>query len=77
MISEALKRAIDRAAQQPEAEQAAIAQAILDMLDADSTWNALLGDPRTPVVLEKLWEEALDEVKAGKAEEITGDGFDS
>ncbi len=72
-----LKQALERAAQQTEAEQAAIAQAIMEMLDADSAWNTLLSDPRTPQVLDELWAEAMDEVKAGNAEEITGDGFSS
>ncbi|MGH9637492.1 MAG: hypothetical protein ACRD72_21880 [Candidatus Angelobacter sp.] len=72
-----LKQAMERAAQQSDEEQAAIAQAIMEMLDADTTWDALLNDPRTPEVLDKLWAEAMDEVKQGNAEEITGDGFNS
>ncbi len=77
MLTDALKQAMERAAQQSESEQAAIAQTIMEMLDADTAWNALLNDPRTPQVLDDLWAEALDEVKEGKAEEITGDGFNS
>ena len=74
---DALKQAMEHAAQQPEAEQEAIAQAIMEMITADAAWDALLHDPRTPPVLDKLWAEAMDEVKEGKAEEITGDGFNS
>lgn len=68
---------MERAAQQPEAEQEAIAQAIMEMIAADAAWGALLHDPRTPPVLDKLWAEATDEVKEGKAEEIIGDGINS
>ena len=74
---DALKQAMERAAQQPESEQEAIAQAIMEMIAADTAWDALLNDPRTPQVLDKLWAEAMDEVKEGKAEDITGDGFNS
>lgn len=54
-----------------------IALAIMEMIAADAAWDTLLHDPRTPQVLDKLWAEAMDEVKEGKAEEITGDGFNS
>ena len=74
---DALKQAMERAAQQPESEQEAIAQAIMEMIAADTAWDALLNDPRTPQVLDKLWAEAMDEVKEGKTEDITGDGFNS
>jgi len=74
---DALKQAMEHAAQQTETEQEAIAQAIMEMIAADTAWDALLNDPRTPQVLDKLWTEAMDEVKEGKAEDITGDGFNS
>ena len=68
---------MERAAQQPEAEQETIAQAIMEMITADAAWNTLLHDPRTPQALDKLCAEVMDEVKESKAEEITGDGFNS
>lgn len=70
-----LRQAVERAAQQPEAEQTAIAQAIIEILDADAAWQTLLSDPRTPQTLDELWAEALEDVQAGRAEEIKGDGF--
>lgn len=73
----ALKQAMEHAAQQTETEQEAIAQAIMEMIAADTAWETLLNDPRTQQVLDKLWAEAMDEVKEGKAEDITGDGFNS
>ena len=72
-----LKQAVERAAQQPEAEQTAIAQAIIEMLDADAAWQTLLSDPHTPQALDELWAEALEDVQAGRAEETKGDGFGS
>lgn len=75
MMIDMLKQAVERAAQQSEAEQEAIAQAILEMLDADAKWETLFSDPRTPQVLDALWAEAIEDVKTGNAEEIKGDGF--
>mgnify|MGYP001411273414 CR=1 FL=1 len=75
MMTEALRAAVERAAQQSEQEQAAIAAAILDMLDDDATWEALLDDQRTPQLLDQLWAEAEEDVRAGRIEEIKGDGF--
>ena len=70
-----LKRAVDRVAQQPEQEQAYIAQLIIELLESDAKWAALFADPRTPKALEALWAEAQQELKAGRTEEIKGDGF--
>lgn len=77
MLTDILKQAMERAAQQPEQEQARIAQAVLEMLDADARWKELLSEPRTPSALDELWQEAQEDVKAGQAKEITGDSFDS
>ena len=47
------------------------------VLDGDARWDALLSDPRTPSALDELWQEAQEDVKAGRAQEITGDSFDA
>lgn len=75
MITDILRQAMERAAQQSETEQAIIAQAIVEILDADTRWNTLLSDPLTPQALEQLWAEAEDDVKAGRTEVIGDDGF--
>ncbi|HEX6818423.1 MAG TPA: hypothetical protein VF120_08615 [Ktedonobacterales bacterium] len=49
----------------------------MTVLDADARWDALLSDPRTPSALDELWQEAQEDVKAGRAQEITGDSFDA
>ena len=47
------------------------------MLGADARWDALLSDPRTPSALDELWQEAQEDVQAGRAQELTGDSFDA
>jgi hypothetical protein len=69
------KQAVERAAQQPEQEQEAIAQAILEMLDADAKWESLLSDPRTPKLLDEMWSEAQENGRSGSAEDIADEGL--
>ncbi len=71
----ALKQAFERAAQQSEEEQTALAALIMQTLDDDAKWEALLADPLTPQALDRLAAEAIAEDDAGLTEEITGDGF--
>ncbi|HKS71153.1 MAG TPA: hypothetical protein VJQ45_12065 [Ktedonobacterales bacterium] len=75
MMSEALRQAFERAAEQSEEEQTALAARIMQMLDADATWEALFADPLTPQALDALAAEAIAEDEAGLTEEITGDEF--
>lgn len=70
-----LKQAFERAAQQPEEEQKALAALITQALDADAKWDELFADPLTPEALDLLAAEAIAEDDAGRTEEITGDGF--
>jgi hypothetical protein len=72
---DALRLAFERAAEQSEDEQAALAALIVQTLDADARWDALLADPLTPQALDLLAAEALAEDDEGLTEEITGDGF--
>jgi hypothetical protein len=72
---DALKQAFERAAEQPGDEQAALAALIVQTLDADARWDALLADPLTPQALDLLAAEAMAEDDEDLTEEITGDGF--
>lgn len=72
---DALKQAFDRAAEQPESEQASIASLIMDVLDADARWDVLFADPLTLEALDALAAEAIAEDDAGLIEDIQGDGF--
>jgi hypothetical protein len=75
VMIEALKRAFERASQEPEEEQAALAALIMQTLEDDARWDALFADPISALALEKLAAEAIAEDEAGETEEITGDGF--
>jgi hypothetical protein len=71
----ALREAFERAAQESEEEQAALAALIMKTLEDDARWETLLADPLTVLALDKLGAEAIAEDEAGEAEEITGDEF--
>jgi hypothetical protein len=58
----------------PEAEQEAIARELLERIEADGRWDALFADARSEALLERLADEALDEVRRG--EFVDGDPGD-
>jgi hypothetical protein len=60
-----LNKAISAIKRLPEAEQEAIAREVLDRIEADARWDALLADPRSEAVLERMADEALDEIRRG------------
>jgi hypothetical protein len=70
-----LKQAFERASQQSEDEQRALAAVIMQTLDADSKWEELFSDPLTLEALDLLAADAIAEDEAGEAEDITGDSF--
>lgn len=72
---DAHRAAFERAAQQPEDEQAALTALITRTLDDDAKWEALFADPLTPDALDLLAAEAIAEDDAGQTEEIIGGGF--
>ncbi len=71
----ALKLTFERAAQQSEEEQTVLAALIIQALDDDAKWEALLADPLTPQALDRLAAGDIAEDDASLTEEITGDGF--
>ena len=66
-----LDKAISAIKRLPEAEQEAIAREVLDRIEADARWDALFADPRSEALLERLADEALDEIRRGDV--IEGD----
>jgi len=70
---DARREAFERAAQQPEEEQAALATLIMRTLDDDVKWEMLLASPLTPEALDLLAAEAIAEDDARQTEQITGD----
>lgn len=65
-----LDKAIAAMTELPEAEQEAIARDVLDRLEADARWDALLADPRSNAVLSKLAAEARADIARGDSEDI-------
>ncbi len=65
-----LDKAIFAIRQPPEAEQEAIARKILERIEADARWDALFADPRSEALLDRLADEALDEVRHGKGQSL-------
>ena len=49
----------------PEAEQEAIALELLARVEADARWEALLADPRSEEVLQRLAAEAEADIERG------------
>ena len=66
-----LDKAISAIKRLPESEQEAIAREVLDRIEADARWDALFADPRSEALLERLADEALDEIRRGDV--IEGD----
>lgn len=70
-----LKEAFALAEQRSEQEQQALAELLLEELQASRRWDELLADPRSEALLQGLVAEALAEDDAGETEEITGDNL--
>jgi sugar-specific transcriptional regulator TrmB len=66
-----LDKAISAIQKLPEAEQEAIAREVLERIEADARWEKLFADPRSEALLERLADEALDEIRHGDV--IDGD----
>jgi hypothetical protein len=58
---ESLKQAVERAAQQSQEEQEALAAILMQAMDDDARWGALFADPLTPQALDLLAAEAVAE----------------
>jgi hypothetical protein len=69
-----LDKAIFAIRKLPEAEQKAIARELLDRIEADARGDTLLADPRSESLLDRLADEALDEIRRGDV--VDGDPGD-
>ena len=69
-----IDRAILAIRELPPAEQEAIARELLDRLEADAHWGKLFTDPRSETLLDRLAEEAAEDIKHGRT--IDGDPSD-
>lgn len=75
MMVDRLKQVFAMAEQLPAEEQEALAEILLEEMQASAQWDALFADPRSQQVLDWLVDEAIAEDDAGETEEIAGDGF--
>jgi len=64
-------KAISAIKRLPETEQEAIAREVLERIEADARWDTLFADSRSEALLERLADEALDEVRRGEV--VDGD----
>jgi hypothetical protein len=69
-----LDKAIKVLRQLPPEEQDELAREVLDRIAADRRWEALLGDPRSGPLLDRLSREAREEIAAGRV--VDGDPSD-
>lgn len=67
-LTKNLEAAFSAASRLPEDAQDQLAVAILEELAADERWDELLASSHP--ALERLAEEALDEYRAGRTEEL-------
>jgi hypothetical protein len=70
MMIDELKRAFERAAEQPESEQVELARLLNEAIDADSRWEELLRDPRSVSLLEQMAQEAHEEYLRGETRDL-------
>jgi hypothetical protein len=69
MIDE-LRRAVERAAQQSETEQVALARLLNETIDADNKSDELQHGPRGLSVLERMAQEAHEEYLRGETRDL-------
>jgi hypothetical protein len=69
MIDE-LRRAVERAAQQSETEQVALARLLNETIDADNKSDELLHGPCGLSVLERMAQEAHEEYLRGETRDL-------
>jgi hypothetical protein len=67
-MTKALRKAFEAASKLPEAEQDALAAAILDELESERRWDKLF--QRSADTLAKLAKEALAEDRAGRTKPL-------
>ena len=73
LMNAILNRAIDAVQALPPAEQEAIARELLDRLEADARWDKLFASPRSEALLDRLAEEAAEDIERGRT--VDGDPF--
>jgi hypothetical protein len=62
--------AIEKARQLPEDDQEAIAAIILQEIESERRWDELFARPVSADLLARMADEALDDVRAGRARKL-------
>ncbi len=66
-MSQLMEQAILKARQLPEPEQEALASIMLQEIESDRRWDELFARPESADLLSRMADQALAEVKAGRA----------
>lgn len=69
-MSQLMEQAIQRARQLSEPDQEAIAAIILQEIESDQRWDELFARPESADLLSRLADEALAEIRAGRARKL-------
>jgi hypothetical protein len=65
-----MEQAILKARQLPEQDQEAIAAIILEEIESEARWQELFSRPESADLLSRMADEALAEVRAGRARKL-------
>jgi hypothetical protein len=68
--SQLMEQAIQKARELPEPDQDAIASIMLQKIESEQRWEKLFSKPQSADVLSRLADEALAEVRAGRATQL-------
>lgn len=72
-MSALLDEAVAKARSLPEADQEALAALMLQEMEADRRWDELFARPESQTLLERMADEAIAEIKAGRARKLSLD----
>ena len=81
-MNKLLKQAFEKAAELPDEKQNKIAEIVLDEInggeewgdiDGDARWEELLARPESQILLERMADKALKDIKAGLSKPLKPD----
>ena len=79
-MNKLLKKAFEKAAELPEEKQNRIAEILLDEIktveewgdvDGDARWEELFARPESQILLERMADRALKEIREGKSKPLS------
>ena len=72
-MSQLLEDVIVKARQLPEPEQEALAAIILEVIESERRWDELFARPESADLLGRMADEAMAQIKAGRARKLDVD----